>query len=86
MSSLKYKACTKADFKGKAVIEAIPQSQINYKTDCNVCLPFHGSVAFSGACAVCSLQVWGFAQLRFLPEPKPRELASDLVVTRAFNG
>lgn len=53
--SLKYKAFTKADCKGKAVIVAIPQSQTNYKTDCNVCLPFHGSVAFSGACAVCSL-------------------------------
>lgn len=55
------------------------QPPINYHTpdtlptaECTVCTPLKGSKASSGACAVCSLQVWGplcggFAngQLRF---------------------
>jgi hypothetical protein len=74
------------------VIAAIPQPQINYNT-ASVYVPFHGSVAFSGA--LCRLFAAGLGALVSsdsykLPEPdKPRELASGfsiLVVTRAYNG
>lgn len=44
-------------------------------------------MAFSGACAVCLLQVWGLCSAQILTSyQNPRELASDLVVTRVYNG